>query len=95
MSNRTQVKDIQTAVNIYYTYPELGTKQVQQLFDCGRNKATELKAIARKHQEEEGIITYSRSSVNTRCAYEAWGIDIADLEKRHIRYQKIQKGMIT
>lgn len=95
MSQRIQVKDIATAVNIYYTYPELGTKQIQQLFSCGRNKATELKAIARKLQDEKGVITYARSSVNTRYAYEAWGIDIADLEKRHIRYQKIQKGMIS
>ena len=95
MGKRIQVKDIETAVNIYYTYPELGTQQVQQLFDCGRNKATELKAVARQHQEEKGIITYSSSSVNTRYAYEAWGIDIADLEKRLMRYRKIQKRSLT
>lgn len=89
MARRTQIKDIETAVKIFYTYPELGTKQVQELYDCGRNKATELKAIARKLQDEKGILTYSSSSVNTRCAYEAWGIDIEDLEKRLIVARKL------
>lgn len=95
MSRRLQVKDTATAVEIFYTYPELGTAEIQRLFNCGRNSATKLKGEARKRQTEKGLIPYSDSSVNTRCAYEAWGIDIADLEKRLIRYQKIQKGMIS
>ena len=92
MSRRIQVKDIQTAVDIFYTYPELGTAQICQLFDCSRNTAARLKAAAKVKQKEKGIITYSDSNVNTRCAYEAWGIDISDLKKRLLEYQKIQKG---
>lgn len=55
----------------------------------------EHKGEARARQIEKGLIPFSDSCVNTRCAYEAWGIDIADLKKRLIEYQKIQKGMTT
>ena len=89
MSRRIQIKDIETAVKIFYTYPELGTAEIQQLFNCGRNSAVKLKAIAREKQKEKGLIPYSDSSVNTRCAYEAWGIDIEDLEKRLIVARKL------
>ena len=89
MAKRIQIKDIETAVRIFYTYPDLGTKQVQELYDCGRSKAAELKAIARKLQDEKGIVKYSSSTVNTRCAYEAWGIDIEDLEKRLVIARKL------
>ena len=93
MSMRLQVKDIPTAVEIFYTYPELGTAEVKRLFGCSASSATRLKAMATARQKEKGIMTFSNSSVNTRCAYEAWGIDINDLEKRLLKYQKIKKGM--
>lgn len=95
MKSRLKVKDIATAVDLYYTYPELGTAEVCLLFGCSKSSAARLKTKARDIQSKKEIITFSSANVNTKCAYEAWGIDIADLEKRLIRYQKIQKGMKT
>ena len=93
MKSRLKIKDIETAVSIYYTYPELGSAEVCRLFGCSTSSATRLKAKARDYQKQKDVITYSDSNVNTKCAYEAWGIDIADLEKRLLKYQRIKKGM--
>lgn len=92
---RIKITSIETAVQIYYTFPELGTDEVIQLFGCSKATATRLKKRARDRQIREGIITFSDANVNTKTAYKEWGLDIADLERRMVRYRRIQEGMAT
>ena len=95
MPARLKIKDIQTAVDIYYKHSELGTSEITQLFDCSKSTATRLKNMVKAVQKEEGVMTLSDTTVNTKCAYKAWHINIGDLERRLIRYKKILKGGIT
>lgn len=91
MSSRIMLQDIETAVQYYYKFFELGTPEIMHLFGCSRNTALRLKKVAQKQQEEDGKQTFSPLNVNTRCAFEAWGIDIRDLEKRALRLQAFRQ----
>lgn len=85
------IKDVETAVRIYYSCPELGTKDIMELFSCSATTAVRLKNPVRELQQERGILTFSDRTVNTRCAYEAWRIDIKEMEQRLMKLQELQK----
>ena len=86
------IHDTKTAVMTYYKCPEIGTQDIMALFMCSRATAQKLKAKAKEHQNEKGILTFSSRAVNTKCAYEAWDIDIAELEKRYKKLKTLEKG---
>ena len=88
--NIPQITDIDTAIIIYYRYPEIGTKEITQLFKK-HSKATvgRLKKLARKNMMENNIFTHGMYKINTVCAYTAWGLDVEDLEKRRNKLQKL------
>ena len=88
--SRLRISDIETAVVIYYRSPELSTSDIMTLFNCSKSAVRTLKQKARETQKEQGKHTFSNSTVNTKCAYQAWNIDIDDLEKRLIKLHKIQ-----
>ena len=95
MSKLIMVKDVGTAVRIYYSCPELGTKEIMELFSCSHATAAKLKAPARELQNERGILTFSKHTVNTRCAYEAWHIDIKEMEKSFAKLNKLMGSKIA
>jgi CRISPR/Cas system CMR-associated protein Cmr3 (group 5 of RAMP superfamily) len=88
--NIPQITDIDTAISIYYRYPEIGTKEIVQIFKK-RSKSTvsRLKRLAQKKMAENNIYTYGMYKINTKCAYMVWGIDVEDLEKRRNKLQKL------
>jgi len=88
--NIPQITDIDTAISIYYRYPEISTKEIVQIFRK-HSKATisRLKKLAQKQMTEDNIYTYGMYKVNTECAYRAWGINVEDLEKRRNKLQKL------
>ena len=88
--NIPQITDIDTAITIYYRYPEISSKEITQIFRK-RSKATvsRLKKIAQKQMVEDDVYSYGMYKINTECAYRAWGIDVEDLEKRRNKLQKL------
>ncbi|MCL2095563.1 MAG: hypothetical protein FWH10_01515 [Oscillospiraceae bacterium] len=88
--NTPEITDIDTVISIYYRYPEIGTKQIEQIFSK-RSKATvsRLKKSAKKQMAEDNIYTYGMYKINTECAYKVWGIDVLDLERRRNKLQKL------
>ena len=88
--NIPQITDIDTAISIYYRYPEIGTNEIVKIFRK-RSKSTvgRLKKIAQNRMTEDNIYTYGMYKINTECAYKAWGIDVEDLEKRRNKLQKL------
>jgi hypothetical protein len=38
--------------------------------------------------EERGMMSYNATTVNTKAAYDAWGLDIAELRKNYRELQK-------
>jgi hypothetical protein len=81
--NIPQITDINTALKIYYTHSELGNKEITALFGR-RSSATvsRLKRIAKDEMNKKDVLSYGANKVNTSVAFEVWGIDISDLEKR-------------
>ena len=90
MASRIMVKSAETALEIYYTYPEIGTAEIMRLFGCGRSTASRLKKSARAEQEKQGRKTFSDAGVNTKCAFTAWHIDVNELERCVIKLQKLR-----
>ena len=81
--NIPQITDIETALRIFYQYPEIGTREMLLLF-TQRSKSTinRLKRLAQKQMLDDKVHTRGMYKVNTKSAYKAWGIDIEDLENR-------------
>ena len=77
------ITSIETALKIYYENAELGNKEIITLFG-NRSTATvsKLKKLVRTEMIKNDIPSFSAYKVNTKVAFETWGIDITDLEKR-------------
>lgn len=95
MPKPIMIKDVGTAVRIFYSCPELGTKDIMELFSCSPSTANRLKEPVRKLQKERDILTFTDHTVNTQCAYEAWHIDIKEMERRAAKLSKLQMGGVS
>jgi len=82
-TNIPAITNLDTAIQIYYRYPEIGSKEMAQLF-TRKSKSTinRLKKVAHNQMLEDNIFTHGMYKLNTKSAYKAWGIDVNDLEKR-------------
>ena len=88
--NVPQITDIDTAISIYYHYPEISTKEIAQLFTKhSKTTINRLKKIAQKNMVENDVYSLGMYKINTACAYRAWGIDVDDLEKRRSKLQRL------
>lgn len=82
-ARKKQISSIDTALRIYYQYSELQTPQIIELFDIkGSAAAARYKKAVIDEQLKRGVKSFIQGSVNTRLAYEVWGIDVDDLEQR-------------
>ena len=89
-----QIRDPLAAIRLFYSKTELSTGDIRELFAAGKGKrisgerALKLKKLAREAMHEKGIPSYDATKCNTDVAYEVWGINIADLERRYAKLQK-------
>lgn len=74
--------DIETAVRIYYSMVEIGTKEIKELFSVGSTCATTMKNKVREEMAKRGVRNYYPNSIKTDIAFEVWGLDIEELERR-------------
>ncbi|MCI8589710.1 MAG: hypothetical protein HFE77_03250 [Clostridiales bacterium] len=90
------VKNMETALYIYWNYPEIGNKEIAALFGLsGTATLARYKKIARQRMDEKGVECRGFACVDTATAFEAWGIDVGDLENRLIKIQRLkQKNLI-
>lgn len=91
--NGVRIKDVGMAVEMYYSCAYLENSDIRELFGCSASSVTKLKRQARQLMVERGVMPYSASSVDTVCAYEAWGLDIADLEMRLDKLCRVRKKL--
>ena len=77
------ITSIENALKIYYENGEIGNKEIKYLFG-NRSSTTiaRLKKLVRAEMIKKDMPTFNVNKVNTVIAYEVWGIDIIDLEKR-------------
>ena len=84
------IQDIDAAIIIYYTKTEIGNKEIRDLFgEVGNQTCMKYKRLAKAVMAERGVKTFSPYAVDTEAAYEAWGIDIAKLERNRARLMKL------
>ena len=87
------LQDIPNAIQSYYEKHELTNRDIIALFGCCAATAKKLKDMARELMGERDVPSWNALAVNTDCAFEAWGLNINDLERR---YQKLRKyGMVN
>lgn len=81
---------IDEAIRIYYTYPELGNKEIRELFgNLANSTISNYKKAVREVQIDRDVKTSQKDAVNTAVAYEVWGIDIEDLEQRRSKLKEL------
>ncbi len=89
--NIPQISNIDTALRIFYQYPEIGTREIMELFQtCSKSTVSRLKRLAHNRMVEDDVYSHSLYKVHTGSAYKAWGIDIEDLERRRNKLRKLQ-----
>lgn len=87
---RPNVKNIDAAVRLYYETFELSSKDIQEIFDA-KSSATvaRLKNMVRDEMVKTGRLPWNVHNVPTELAFEVWGLDIADLERRRTKLIKL------
>lgn len=85
-----QIVDISTAIRLYYTRIELSNSDIRELFgSIGSSRIVQLKNLAKKRMIERNRPYYNAMYVNTEDAFEAWGLDIGELERRYAKLRKM------
>ena len=84
--------DFVKCLEYYYKLHEIGIKEISEMFNICRSKASQMKSDVRAEQLRRNILCFNPVCVNTELAFELWGIDIAEVEKRVTKLKKL--GMI-
>lgn len=85
-----QIADLATAIRLYYSRLELMNPDIKLLFPgISASTVAKLKKKAHEVMDEQKIPSYNALAVNTKAAYEAWGLPIKDLEERYQRLVKM------
>lgn len=74
--------DIEMAVRLYYEKPEITNADIKALFSTGETQTIKIKKAVKEEMAKRGVKSWLPHSVNTEIAYEVWGIDIDNFEKR-------------
>jgi len=88
--NIPPIVNIDTALKIYYSNVELGNREIKELF--GQRSTTtivRLKKAVKVEMDKRKIYSYGANRVNTKVAYEVFGIDVDDLERRRAKLKKL------
>ena len=88
--NIPTITGIEDALRVYYTNAELGNKEITALFGQ-RSTATvsRLKRMAKDEMTRRNVLSYGANKVNTPIAFEVWGIDVKDLERRKFKLDEL------
>lgn len=88
-------KNVELAVKIYYEKISLKNSDIKSLFEVTSNKTVKrYKDEVIEYFADSDIIPIHRdNTLDTWRAFEAWGIDINELEKRLKKLQKLKEIM--
>ena len=84
------IADIDTALRLYYEKDELDNKDITTLFNgIAPSTVCSMKKEVLAKMDEKKIPRFRYHTVNTEVAYEVWGIDVENLEKRRAKLIKL------
>ena len=91
MINIPLIKSVESALSVYYTYPQLKNTEIKEVFGHLSNaKVCQLKELAREKMNELEIPLWNATAVDTNAAYQAWGLNVNDLERRYAKMKKME-----
>ena len=74
-----RITDLKMAIQLYYSRIELTNTDIKSLFGIkGHNVVNRLKNKAIEKMEEKKCPSWDAKTVNTECAFEAWGMNISN-----------------
>ena len=86
------IVDIRIALQLYYERIELSNADIETLFGkLSSSTVVKLKDLVKDYMVEHDIKTWNPQRVNTKAAYEVWGLNISDLEERYVKLSKLAK----
>lgn len=92
-SNIPRIDNILKVIKTYYGKLELGTSDIAELFNIGKNKALRLKRAVQEYMIANELPIINANYVDTEEAFKVWGIDINKLEKRYEKLKKYESNM--
>lgn len=76
--------NIAEAIEMYYAKPELCNEDIKKLFGItGTATVARIKKPVLDEMRRKGIPKWSSAGINTDIAFQVWGFDIKDLERRY------------
>ena len=89
--NIPQITSIDSALRIYYSHSEIGNKEIKLLFgNLSSSTVARLKRHAKEEMTRRDIFSYGMYKVNTAVAFDIWGINVTDLEKRRKKLKDLE-----
>lgn len=86
----------QIAVETYYSKPELENRDIRTLLGVKSGASVaKFKELARQEMVSQGMSTFSKSAVNTDCAYTAWNLNIEELKARYKALKSLGLAKVT
>ena len=86
-----KLSDNETLLRIYYGNSELGTAEISAMFGGGVARST-ISALKKKvlyGMAERGIPQHRTGVVDTGTAFEVFGIDVVDIEKKYKKLKQL------
>ena len=74
--------DAEKVIRFYYEKMELTNNDIKELFDVSDAYLQRIKKPVKKAMAERNIKSWLPYSINTKVAYDVWGIDIKEYEAR-------------
>ncbi len=84
-----QVRDLETAIRLFYEKNELAPKDVKEIFGCSAPMAAKLIRRGQEEMELSGAPYWNLRNVNSECAFRSWGLDIGRMERALARLRKL------
>ncbi len=85
-----RITSLDTAIRLYYENDELDNRDIIELFEpMAESTISKMKNAVLEEMAKRGTVRHRRHTVNTEVAYEVWGLDIASLERRWAKLQKL------
>ena len=91
--NIPAMTSVTNAIRIYYEYPELGNKEITELF--GKHSSAtvaKLKNAVKEEMIKQEVLSHGMNKINTEIAYQVWQIDVDDLERRVKKLRSLKMG---
>ena len=89
--NIPPITNIDNALRIFYNYSEIGNREIGTLFGkLSSATVSRLKKAVKSEMDNRDMYSYGMHKVNTGVAFDVWGINVDDLERRRNKLKALE-----